>query len=104
MRPSMLVVLYDEALAPAKKSLWISNNYGEDFEIESTSSKEGYIKVLSQNKVGSGYQFVLEITPPPGQSVKRFTDTFTIKLKDGESLGVVCRGMYKAAGTKPAGQ
>lgn len=110
LRPSMLVVLYDKPGEAVKKSLLITNNYGEDFEIESAASKEGYIKVLSQNKAGNGYQFALEITPPPVEGVKRFNDTFTIKLKDGESLDVVCRGMYraptttKAAAPKPAGQ
>jgi len=104
IRPSMLVVLYDKPGEAVKKSLWITNNYNEDFEIESAASKEGYIKVLSQNKSGNGCQFTLEITPPEGTDVKRFTDTFTIKLKDGESLGIVCRGMYRAPATKPAGQ
>ena len=50
--PSMLIVFYDRPGEPVSKSLWIANNYGEDFEIESTGSKEGHIKVLSQKKVG----------------------------------------------------
>ncbi len=99
--PSMLVFLYDKP-EPVKKSLWITNNYGEDFEVESTSSKEGNIKVLSQNKVGNRYQFALEITPPVDAKAGRFTDTFTINLKGGEKLGVVCRGIYKASTAKPA--
>lgn len=104
IRPSMLVFLYDKPGEAVQKTLWITNNYGEDFEVESTTSTEGRIKVLSQNKASNGYQFSLEIAPPPGQDVKRFTDTFTIKLKDGESLQVACRGMYKTAGTKPVVQ
>ena len=64
IRPSMLITLYGEAREPVKKSLWITNNYGEDFEVESTASKEGYVKVLSQRKIGGRYQFQLEITPP----------------------------------------
>lgn len=104
LRPSLLALFYDKPGETIKKSLWITNNYGEDFEIESASSKEGYITVLAQSKVKGGYQFALEITPPADESVKRFNDTFTIKLKDGESLGVVCRGMYKAATPTSAGQ
>jgi hypothetical protein len=103
LRPSTLVFLYDKP-EPVKKSLWITNNYGEDFEIESASSKEGYIKVLSQSKVANGYQFALEIAPPADAKAGRFTDTFTIKLKGGETLAVPCRGIYKASTTKPAGQ
>lgn len=103
IRPSMLAVLYNNH-EPVKKSLWITNNYGEAIEIESAASKEGYVKVLSQSKAGNGYQFSLEITPPPGEDIKRFSDTFTVNLKGGETLVVACRGMYKAATTKPAGQ
>ena len=104
VRPSMLVVMYDKPQEPIKKTLWISNNYDEDFEIESTSIKEGNIKVLSQKKIGKRYQFELEITPPTGDDVKKFSDTFTIKLKDGEKLEVPCRGIYRAPKTKQTGQ
>jgi len=96
LRPSMLIVMYDKPAEPVKKTLWITNNYGEDFEVESTASKEGYVKVLSQEKVGKRYRFSLEITPPPGQDGKGFNDTFSINLKGGEKLEVPCRGIYKA--------
>jgi len=104
VRPSMLVVLYSNSAESVKKSLLITNNYDEDFEVESTSSKEGHIKVLDQKKVGDRYQFELEITPPTGEDVKKFTDTFTINLKDGEKLEIPCRGIYRAPTTKKAPQ
>jgi hypothetical protein len=94
IRPTMLVIFYDKPGEVVQKSLLIANNYGEDFEIESTSSKEGHIKVHSQNKITNGYQFALEITPP-SEDVKRFNDTFSITLKDGEKLDVPCRGLYR---------
>jgi hypothetical protein len=97
--PSMLVVLYDKPVA-VKKTLWITNNAGEDFEVESASSKEGRIKVLGQNKVGNRYQFSLEITPPEG-ATRQFADTFTVTLKGGEKLEIKCRGVYKAPAAKP---
>jgi hypothetical protein len=104
IRPSVLMVLYNNPNEPVKKTLWVINNYNEDFEIESTSIKEGYIKILSQNKEGNRYQFDLEITPPTGEDVKRFADTFTINLKGGERLEVPCRGIYRAPATKQVGQ
>ena len=100
LRPSLLFVTYDKPDEPVEKTLWITNNFEEDFEVESTTSKEGIIKVLDQNKVGNRYLFSLEITPPPGEDVKRFTDTFTINLKGGERLEVPCRGIYRAPATK----
>lgn len=104
IRPSMLVVLYDKPDEPVKKLLWITNNYGEDFKVESGSSKEGHIKVLSQKKVGKRYQFELEITPPSGEDVKRFSDTFTVKLNSGQTLEVNCRGIYRAPKPQKAGE
>jgi hypothetical protein len=92
--PLVLVALYGDSREPTKKSLWITNNYGEDFEVESTSSKEGHIMVLSQKKIGGRYQFWLEITPPPANGAKVFTDVFTIGLKDDEPLKVSCRGIF----------
>jgi hypothetical protein len=100
IRPSMLIVLYDNPAESVKKTLTVTNNYGEDFEIESVSTKENHVKVLSQKKVGNRYQLELEITPPPEENVKRFSDTFTINLKGGEKLEVPCRGIYRAPTTK----
>lgn len=104
IRPAMLVVLYNNPNEPVKKSLWITNNYGEDFEVESGTSKEGHIKVLDQRKVGNRYQFELQITPPPGEDVKRFSDTFTVNLKGSETLEVICRGIYRAPKPVKAGE
>lgn len=103
VRPSMLMLLYDKPDEPVKKSLSVINNLSDDFEIESTSTKEGHIKVLSQNKVGKRYQFELEITPPPGET-RRFSDTFIINIKGGETLNVACRGIYRAPKPEKVGQ
>jgi hypothetical protein len=96
IRPSMLIVLYDNRAESVKKSLLVANNYGEDFEIESVSTKENHVKVLSQKKIGNRYQLELEIMPLPDENVKRFSDTLTINLKGGEKLEVPCRGIYRA--------
>jgi hypothetical protein len=103
LRPSLLIVMYDKPDEPVKKTLWITNNYGEDFEVESTTSKEGIIEVLSQKKVGKRYRFELQITPNSGRDEKRFTETFTINLKGGEKLEVPCRGIYRAPKPKAGG-
>jgi hypothetical protein len=94
VRPSVLVVLFGEQRKPTKKILRITNNYGEDFEIESTSSEEGRIEILEQKKIGTAYQLELQISPPPGDNIKRFTDNLTINMKDGEKLNVSCQGIY----------
>jgi len=95
MNPPSINVLNAKPNEPMQKELWLLNNYDEDFEVESTSAKSGLIKVVSQEKVGNRYKFNLEITPPETASkAKIFTDTFTVTVKGGQKLDVVCRGFY----------
>lgn len=93
--PPQLIVLKAEPQKPVVKRLWVLNNYGQDFEIESVSSRNKLTKVLSQKKVTNGYQFDLEITPPASEDKRTvFTDVFSMHIKDAEILSVDCRGFY----------
>jgi hypothetical protein len=94
--PPSINLLSAEPGKSIERELWLLNNYNEDFDITSATSREGFIKVKSQEKVGNRVKFILDITPPaiPNQS-RMFTDTFTIVTKDGEKIDVVCRGFYQ---------
>jgi hypothetical protein len=94
--PPSINILKAEAGKAQERELWLLNNYNEEFEIASATSKEGIIKVISQEKVGARYKFKLSVLPPPaGNQGNMFTDTFTITTKDGEKIDVVCRGFYQ---------
>jgi hypothetical protein len=93
--PPSILALNAEPQKPLTREIWVLNNYGEDFEVESTSSKEGIIKVLRQEKVGNRYRFELEITPPQLAEDKRvFTDVFYLNIKGHKTLELSCRGFY----------
>jgi hypothetical protein len=95
--PLSIYILNAEPQKPIKRKVWIFNNYGEDFEIESALPQKGIIKVLSQEKVRSGYQFEVEITPPAAEGGKRFfKDVFVVNIKGGEKLQITCRGFYNS--------
>ncbi len=94
VRPPLLIVFNAEPQKPIIRKVWIFNNYNEDFEIESTSSKANTIKVINQSKVNNGYQFEVEITPPAQEGELRFTDVFNIDIKGGEKKAVTCNGYY----------
>jgi len=94
IKPPLLIVFYLDSQKSIKRYVWILNNYREDFEIESTSSKEGFVKVVSQKKIRTSYQLGLEITPPAVKDKKKFMDEFFINIKDGEKLRIVCQGIY----------
>jgi hypothetical protein len=92
--PPSIILYKAEPGKSIKKTVWLRNNYGEDFEVESVSSEKGIIKVLSQERVDNRYKFELEITPPTDTGKERFTDVLHINIKGGEKLTVDCNGFY----------
>ncbi|HUS74116.1 MAG TPA: DUF1573 domain-containing protein [Sedimentisphaerales bacterium] len=101
--PRIVYVREAEPQKPVTKKVWVFSNYSEDFEVESTSSKNGTIKVLTQKKVRNGYEFELQITPPDIETKRRvFTDVFSVKIKGGQQLQITCYGIYlKKAAKSP---
>jgi hypothetical protein len=95
INPPVISILKAEPQKPIIRKVWILDNYREDFEIESTASEKGTVRVMSRKKVKNGYEFELEITPPTVEGKKRFfTDVFFVNVKDGEKLKITCRGFY----------
>jgi hypothetical protein len=104
--PPSIIVYKAELENPVKREVWIINNYEEDFEIESTASQEGAVKVLSQEKVDNRYRLELEITPlATAKGLKGFlTDMLFVNIKGGVQLKIPCRMFYakKAEKSSPS--
>jgi len=94
LQPPSIILFDAEPEKAIPKVVWLLNNYGEDFEVESVSSEKNIIKVLSQERVGKRYKFELEITPPADKSKKIFSDVFRINIKGGKKLKINCSGFY----------
>jgi hypothetical protein len=94
VNPSMIIVFKAKPQEPMMRSLLVLNNYGESFEVESTSSKNGFVKVLAQKQVRNGYEFELEITPPDAKGKSNFADELVVNIKGRERLLITCRGFY----------
>lgn len=92
---SSIIILNADPKKPTKREVWILDNHKKGFEIEAITSNKGYIKVLNQIKTDDSYKLKLEleITPPPKKR-NAFSDTLGIKIKDGGTLVVNCRGFY----------
>jgi len=101
--PRVVYVREAEPKQPVTKKVRVFSNYNEEVEVESTSSRNGTIKVLGKEKIHNGYQFELQITPPAAESKRRvFTDVFYVKLKDAPKLQITCYGIYsKKAARSP---
>jgi hypothetical protein len=93
--PRSIVVRGSAAKQPIQKKLRILNNYNENFELETTWSSNGIVKVLSNSIVNDGYELELEITPPASKNTKRiFTETFFVKTKEGLQIEIPCNVFY----------
>jgi len=91
------ITLYDaEPNKPQIREILIRNTDNEQFEIESVSSKHGYIEVISQEPNGNNIKLKLQITPPPRKAKQgRFSDSLKIKIKSDEELAIPCTGFYR---------
>jgi hypothetical protein len=93
--PPLLIAFNAVPEKPIVRKVSVLNNYGGPFEIESVSSPKNTITVKEQNKISSGYQLLVEITPPAAEGKTFFTDELIVKIKGGDELKVVCRGFYR---------
>ncbi|MHC4551227.1 MAG: DUF1573 domain-containing protein [Planctomycetota bacterium] len=80
-----------------EKDLIIRSNYGTPVELESSTSKNGYMEIVSQERDGEHLKLKIKITPPEkGNSSRRYiTDKLSLVLKDQTELAVQCSGWFK---------
>lgn len=93
-KPRSIIVLNAVPQKLVVKRVSVLSNYGEDFEIESVSSKNGFVKVLSQQKVDDRYQLEVEVTPPAIEDKENFTDMLDVSIKGGQTLSIRTYGRY----------
>ncbi len=93
--PQGLIITNAEPKKPIYKKLRILNNYNEKFDLESISSNNNFVKVVSNSIINNGYELGLEITPPETNGkTGTFTEMFYVKVKDGENLEIQCQCYY----------
>jgi hypothetical protein len=94
-QPSRLLLSKLEPGKSQTKQILIKSTNGELFEIDSISSKKGYVKVVSQQPSSGGIKLIVQVTAPAkkGRSIY-FSDDLKIKIKDDETITVRCNGFY----------
>lgn len=75
----------------------IRSNYGEPVEIESFSSRNGYMDIAGQEPGENHLKLSIKITPPSQESSSRryITDELTVTLKGGHKLSIRCSGWFR---------
>jgi hypothetical protein len=96
VNPPLIIIFNAEPEKPIVRTISVLNNYHKDFEIESLTSENNLIamKIQEQKKISNGYQLEVEITPPAAGGKTRFSDLFSLNIKDGEKLPIRCNGYY----------
>ena len=73
----------------------IKNSYNKDFNIDSITSKNGYVKALTQERQAGSCKLQLEITPPPLTARGLyFRDVLSVNIEGGTKLNVAIVGYY----------
>jgi hypothetical protein len=75
----------------------IRSNYGKPAEIESVTSRNGYMEIAEQQADGDHIKLSIKITPPSQDaSTRRYiTDELKITLKGGYNLSIRCSGWFR---------
>jgi hypothetical protein len=94
LNPRAIIIRKAEPRKPVERYVWVLNNYGEDFEVESARATTSMIEVVDQEKHGNRYKYRLSINPPDNKGKKVVSGTFLIKIKDGKELRVSCHVWY----------
>lgn len=100
-QPPQITLYNVEPNRPQITEVVIKSTDNVKFEIESVSSMNGYMKIISQQPEGTSIRLGLQITPPEikaGQSY--FSDALTIKIKDDEELTIPCTAFYRRIAKK----
>jgi len=98
--PASITVRGVEANKPIARKVRILSNYNEPFELQSASSQNGSVKILSNVVVSDGYELELEITPPADRT-RVSSESFFVNIKGGGQLEIPCRVFYSGTPTSP---
>jgi hypothetical protein len=95
VNPPTIMLFNLKAEEPVEREIWILSNYQDDFEIDSVSSQKGIVTLLGKTKIQNRYQLKLRITPPPAEGERAVLSDFVeVKIQDGPTLSIQCRGFY----------
>jgi hypothetical protein len=101
-RPRIVIQNADHQ-KPVDKTVWITSNYGDKIEIESISSLNGHMEVLSRQHEENSVKLEVRVTSPlqDDKSKRYFRDELKIKVKDGkDDLVIRCNGWYPRKAAK----
>ncbi len=94
LTPQSLMVMNAEPQKPITRKVYVESNYGEEFDVESVSSKNGFARLIDKGKIGSRYQLEVELVPPATEATGGFDDLLSVNLRDGRKLQLRAYGRF----------
>lgn len=77
------------------KTINITSNYSEDFDVQPSSSRRGVVNILNTQKTRNGYQVTVGINPPASKKGdKMFSENINLSLPGIDTFTVQCNGYY----------
>ena len=99
--PRTIIVRGAEPNQPITRTVRIQNNYNEPFEVASVSPQSGAITVTNRSLVNGMYELEIEIKPPANRT-RTFSETISVRLKDGRQIDIPCNVFYSGAAPSAA--
>jgi hypothetical protein len=101
-QPKRLLLTKFEPGSSQTAQILITSANGEPFQINSISSKKGFVKVVSQQPSSKGIELTVQVTAPTkkGDRLMYFSDELEIKTNSGEIITVPCNGLYRRSTDK----
>lgn len=99
MSPSSITIRRATPGTTIRRKIRIINNYGEHFVLDTATSKNGSIRVVSNTVIPDrGYELELDITPPAAENRRKaFSEEFSLGLSSGLQINVPCYVFYEGA-------
>jgi len=94
--PQQIVIFDANPAESTQREVWVIGNYQQDFEIDSVSCRNGFVKLVKKERLDNRYKLSLEITAPQqtDENQRVFHDSITVKLHSGRRLQIACNGFY----------
>jgi hypothetical protein len=95
-QPKRLLLTKLEPGESQTAQILITSSDNEPFEVNSISSKKGFVEVISQQHRSKGIELTVQVTAPPKKDDRSmyFSDELEIKTNSGEIITVPCNGLY----------
>lgn len=96
--PQIITISQADPSKTIVKTIYVTSNYNEDFDVKTTFANHSVVNVLDTQKNRNVYQVTVGINPPVARNgEKMFSENINLSLPGIDSFSVQCTGYYPGA-------